>query len=267
MIAAGRQCATDLVCERQGLSKLGAKQPTMKRQVVIAATIAVSPMPLAAQAIDPFSDVIAATSQNISKPAKGLQLTVSAGEAILDQRNVRSADGVRLDAPAVSPAKLAAQFVFVTGEQLYRVNTSKAFKACWTKLGSEGYPPCLIDDDGDGRFDRAASNSMRKAYPLATPVAYHRDTVFLPPVTAGLTRSILYQGATADGLKLSYREFSNDLARPAFSEDIIIPITKSFPQQFAVKGAVFTIFGIDGLGLTYQVDNPGPFDPTAAIAP
>ncbi|HTM95475.1 MAG TPA: hypothetical protein VL100_06640, partial [Croceibacterium sp.] len=104
-----------------------------------------------------------------------------------------------------------------------------------------------------------SSNYIRKAYPLARPVPYHRAKILLPPATPGLTRRLLYQGMAAGELKLSYREFTNDLARPAFEESLSVPLSAEFPQKVAAKGATLTIYKIDGLGMDYQVDDPGSF--------
>jgi len=68
-----------------------------------------------------------------------------------------------------------------------------------------------------------------------------------------LRQMILYQGATSDTLRLSYREFRGDLARPAFTEELAVPITREFPQDIVVKNIRFRLFGLDGTGLTYEI--------------
>jgi hypothetical protein len=54
-------------------------------------------------------------------------------------------------------------------------------------------------------------------------------------------------------LRLSYREFSNNMARPAFTEELTIPISKTYPQDVAVKLVKLRIHSIDGLGMRYEI--------------
>ena len=63
---------------------------------------------------------------------------------------------------------------------------------------------------------------------------------------------IIYSGVGDGTIKFSYREFTNDMARPAFTEELTLPLGKSFPQDVAIKDQVFTLISLDGMGLTYQ---------------
>ena len=63
---------------------------------------------------------------------------------------------------------------------------------------------------------------------------------------------IIYSGVGDGIIKFSYREFTNDMARPAFTEELTLPLGKSFPQDIAIKDQVFTLISVDGMGLTYQ---------------
>ena len=233
------------------------------RYPLFALALAVPVQASAQAAYDPYSSATNIRPTVLTVPQPGARQVVTAGEPILDQRNGRLALGAIVDASFDSPPKVANSFQTKPGDPFFRVGSRAAFKVCSARLGPEGWPPCFLDDDGDGLFDRVASNDVRKAHPIGKPVPYHRETVLLPAAASGFTRSILYQGATTDTLRLSYREFKDDLARPAFEESLSIPLTKDFPQKVAAKGAVFTIYRIDGLGLDYQVENAGSF----AVAP
>lgn len=210
-------------------------------------------------AFDPYSDVVDPLPIIQTVPEIDTPRTVTAGDSILDTRNGRRADGAIIEIEFKSPPKIANAFHAQPGDQFFKVSSKAVLKACTVTLGPEGLPACFLDDDGDGKFDRVASNTVRKAYPVDAPVPYRRSIVTLPPATSGFTRTLLYQGATQEALKLSYREFKDDLARPAFEEDLTIPLSKEFPQQIAAKGAVFTIFKITGLGIEYKLDAPGKF--------
>jgi len=222
----------------------------MYRKYTLAIAFAALPSLVSAEPVyDPYSDAEPTLSAAVKTavPFVGERRSITAGEELIVQRNVRKGEGVRLDELVTSPPK-NTPFTLQSGDFLYRVRSKVALKACAITFTHDGLQPCLLDDNGDGLFDRAALNSMSKANPMDKPARYTKTSVQVPPATPGLTRSMIYQGLTSDGLKLSYREFSEDLARPAFSEDISVPLMKEFPQRFAVKGAIVTLFAVDALG-------------------
>jgi hypothetical protein len=63
---------------------------------------------------------------------------------------------------------------------------------------------------------------------------------------------MLFQGATSDSLRFSYREFSNDMARPAFTEDLSIP-REPFPSMIMVKNLQLEVLAVSGMGMRYRV--------------
>ena len=68
-------------------------------------------------------------------------------------------------------------------------------------------------------------------------------------------RELIFTGAMPDTLTVSYREFINNLARPAFTEPLSIPLTKTFPQNISIKGHIIELIKIDGMGLHYTLKN------------
>jgi hypothetical protein len=152
------------------------------------------------------------------------------------------------------------QYVIKSGTPMTRVATKAALKVCVSP--EEADRGCALDDDGDGMFDRVAANDLVKATPLTTKVAYQRiDDLRVPLIDKSIYSdpknyrySLLYQGSDGKTIKISYREFVNDLARDPFSEELTIPLGASLPSQIAAKGFVFTIREISGLGLTFTID-------------
>ena len=63
---------------------------------------------------------------------------------------------------------------------------------------------------------------------------------------------ILFQGATTDTLRFSYREFKNDMARAAFTEELTIP-REPFPQMMMLKNIQIEVLGVSGMGLRYKI--------------
>jgi hypothetical protein len=87
---------------------------------------------------------------------------------------------------------------------------------------------------------------------LPHPFAY-KASEFIQPTSGSLKQVVIFLGSTKDSLRLSYREFVNDMARPAFTEEYTFPLSSTFPQPISFKGVKMTIAGIDGEGLHYTV--------------
>jgi hypothetical protein len=214
--------------------------------------------PVAAISDDMFYDAMSAKTSRIMIPEDREPRVVTAGDTMAEIGIRRTASGAILLEPVSTPPNMA-QFQLPAGTKLYRVSTSKAFKACTLIVVVEGlsWPSCVIDDDGDGTFDRVARVSTTSAKPMPSKARYDQigDIEIPTPSGPAFERKLIYQGMTSDGLKVSYREFSNDMARQAFTEDLVIPMTRDFPQQIAVKGLVFTIFEVTGMGMKYRLDS------------
>jgi hypothetical protein len=191
-------------------------------------------------------------------PISGMQNTVAAGESIVSRFNERLAQSAVVESDITPPRQTRNQATLKAGTRLYRKLSKAAYKGCEIDVAPGQERRCLLDDDGDGKFDRIASNDVVQAYPIEPADYSPKGLAHLPPPTSGFRREIIYQGMAAGSLKLSYREFKNDMARPAFSEDIQIPLSPVFPQQFAVKGLVFTAVAIDGMGFKYTLDQANP---------
>lgn len=184
----------------------------------------------------------------------GQTVTVTAGDAVISTRRFRRVPGAVIEAPVSPPPSTGVMIPLPTGSSVYAISTKRAFKGCATVLLGMTWPPCLIDDDGDGTFDRMAANNVAGAKPLSVKVPYRKQMVDVPPANPGFQRNIIFQGSGSEGLRFSYREFANDFARPAFEEQLSIPVT-SYPQQFAIKGLVFTAEKVTPMGLTVRLDS------------
>lgn len=187
----------------------------------------------------------------VSFPEIGTETSIPAGGEIYSFTRVYTLPGAQLDADAKAGSWLLEEKI-AAGTQLIPVTTKAKFKACVPEAGTLiAKGPCFLDDDGDGKFDRQAADEIemaRKIKPPApytmTPVSVARDDNF--------KRAILFQGATADSLRFSYREFKNDMARPAFTEELTIP-REPFPTMILLKDLQIEVLGVSGMGLRYRV--------------
>jgi hypothetical protein len=117
---------------------------------------------------------------------------------------------------------------------------------------------CLYDKDGDGKFELFAYSKGDELRQLKEPVPY--KTVSSSSATVGYAfRSVVtYLGSDGNSINLSYREFYNNYARPAFTEELKLPLMKAFPQQMRFKGTTINVLGVDGSGIRYAVVSSPP---------
>lgn len=81
-------------------------------------------------------------------------------------------------------------------------------------------------------------------------------TVQRPPREAAFQRELVYSGTSQSTLSLLYREFKDNMARPAFSQDLKYDIAKSSVVGF--KGSRFEIIEAGNTSITYRILTPLP---------
>lgn len=64
-------------------------------------------------------------------------------------------------------------------------------------------------------------------------------------------QTLIYSGKVGDKINISYREFSNNLARPAFNNDVEYDLSES--NIIGYKGAELEIIKADNRSITYKV--------------
>lgn len=181
----------------------------------------------------------------IDVPAVGEQTVVSVGSIIHEYSKVFSFDAVIPEAE-MRGGQWVVPITVPAGSTMFPVSTRVSLKACLPNGA------CGLDDDGDGTFDRMAKDDYSTALKLKVKVPYKLSRVEVERPDS-LRQVVMYQGATTDSLRLSYREFQNNMARPAFTEDLTIPLGTSFPQDVAVKKIKLRVHSIDGLGMRYEI--------------
>ncbi len=193
------------------------------------------------------------------EPPIGEERTAPVGSLVWQEYQFEGTIGVIIDTPVNTNWGRAETVDLPAGSALV-ILRERRLKACRTvthlrNIGTKIWSDCLFDLDDDGRFERVSYNSSGASKRLDPPVAYRRDEIEMvgDAGSSNFRKELRYLGSDRTSLKLSYREFSNDIARPAFSEDLEIPLGETFPQDIAVKNQVITLFGIDGMGLRYAI--------------
>lgn len=209
----------------------------------------------------PTGFAVAADAVRTEQPNRGEAIHISAGDALWEASEAPGVPGVVIKAPVLATWGSLERVDLAAGQTLF-IRREKKLRACQTTdtftlqgMGTTVFGNCLTDDNDDGVFDRVSYTDGGFTKKLDQPVPYVRATVAVTgDAVPNFKRRIVYLGADGSTLRLSYREFSRDMARPAFTEDISVNLTGSFPQSFMVKGMKFTITEINGMGMTYRFD-------------
>lgn len=192
-------------------------------------------------------------------PAVGEASSASVGSPMMEEYRYSGVEGVIIDQAVSANWGSAERVDLPAGAGLFIIR-EKRLKACQTRQTFSHLPGapsiwsnCLVDTDDDGRFDKViySSDGFSKTVDPAAP--YHRGIVEVSGDGGeNFRRVLIYSGVSGGALRLSYREFSNDMARPAFTEELTIPLGNTFPQEIAVKNYRFSIEAIDGIGIHYK---------------
>ncbi|MDO8961855.1 MAG: hypothetical protein Q7V02_07125 [Methylophilus sp.] len=89
---------------------------------------------------------------------------------------------------------------------------------------------------------------------FGSPVCYQgnfKRTTKISERGTSFQQTLLYSGRVGDKLKISYREFSNSTARPAFNNDVEYDYSTS--KTIAYKGAMLEVLSADNTSITYKV--------------
>ena len=117
---------------------------------------------------------------------------------------------------------------------------------------------CLVDKDVDGVFESAMFKVRLKYFPLTQPVRYE----ILPAESTTKIEVpefkyvVLYQGVSKGSMKVSFREFIKDMARPAFTQDISYDLEADGTTVIAFKGLRIKVEKATSSSVTYSVVKP-----------
>jgi hypothetical protein len=191
------------------------------------------------------------------QPVAGTASTVTVGDVMLKEYRVVGGPRIVLRG-SISARWGSLEQVDLPAGTALAVIRQKHLKACQTRTNL-GWENCVIDANNDGAIDRVSFNDVGGAKDVNPPVPYELAPVQVSPNPRlgegdDFKKELVFTGATADTITISYREYVNDLARPAFTEQLTVPLSKSFPQEIAVKGHVFSLSSLDGMGLHYTVE-------------
>lgn len=116
---------------------------------------------------------------------------------------------------------------------------------------------CLIDKDKNNVFEAARFDKFGNDYELASKVPYETVNRYDEKLEfTSFRREILYQGVSKGTIKISYREYTNDIARPAFEQNVSYDLNSDGTALIAFKGARIHVFKATNVSIKYKVIEP-----------
>jgi hypothetical protein len=188
-------------------------------------------------------------------PTLGTPAVVSVGDTVYEKSHLTVLPAFVVD-QSFSGKNVFARVTVSPGDKFVQIPSKSNLKACRSPsvdaFLKKLYDACLYDDNGDGTFDRYGGNEVQGGKRLPTPMPY-KPSEFINPTSDALKQTVIFLGSTKDTLRLSYREFINDMARPAFTEEYTFPLGTTFPQTVSFKSVKLSVTSIDGEGLHYSI--------------
>jgi hypothetical protein len=103
---------------------------------------------------------------------------------------------------------------------------------------------CVHDKDGDGDLDKIAGFFGNIGVPYIKSVARF-------PFDGGFRTELLYLGLANGVLRMQYREFVDDLARPAFSQDLTYQVV-DLPTILTFQSLQLEVTEAGNSGIAYR---------------
>lgn len=194
------------------------------------------------------------TTTNTSIPPLGKQQTISVGETMLRQGIVTTYDAVELKkgtkvAYIVFDGIEATNTLVKVGEDeestYYKIGIipkwNPAVPVGTLKLSKSNQPACIVQYS----TGLPVCNLKQEA-----PVEYINTKVDVLDEKK-LQQVLYYNGKVGNKINIGYREFLDNMARPAFSNDVEYDLKES--KTIAYKGAIIEVIDANNQSITYKL--------------
>ncbi|MEM8929632.1 MAG: hypothetical protein AAGE94_00560 [Acidobacteriota bacterium] len=193
------------------------------------------------------------------QPAIGETVERYVGEVLYETYNFSERELAELDGPLTIDVFAAKAYLGPADRLAVALEAgAKVFCTEEPKLRVMGLSPesrvCLRDTDGDGRFDQWRA-------PEGPPARQVWASVDVPigfGVRGAMRRSeggfkyqLLYQGYAAGVISLLYREYIDDLIRPAFQQDLTYTLKDGEATEISFRSLRFRVESADNNTIRY----------------
>ncbi|WP_451982875.1 hypothetical protein [Azospirillum endophyticum] len=123
------------------------------------------------------------------------------------------------------------------------------FFAAYNLMGVPGANACLRDSKGDGHFDQVDHTGASWGIAQTQPITYRPTEIAQP---GGFKVELLYEGIAANVVNITYREFAENMIRPAFQQDLKYTLAKP-NEEISFRGARIVIHSATNNQIDYTV--------------
>lgn len=194
------------------------------------------------------------TTKQISEPEIGSVNVASLGDRLLVQGKV-----TQRDALYVPTTQKTGLFTIHSG---YFPKSGETAEYAYFSHSGESGAGKLVDFLGmqppmaSVLAVRKADNALCTINGLGSPVGCKSDLNFelknwITTDGNSFQQTLLYNGKVGNKINIAYREFSSDLARPAFNNDVEYDLSES--NQIGYKGAILEVLEANNQMIKYKV--------------
>ena len=170
-----------------------------------------------------------------SFPEINAATTTGIGEPVLIQKH-----GILAPLLAISEDQAIGEFMIPKGKYIFEDQNKEEISFGNVAVGRGKKEEVLLKKD----------NKQICVDKVCSTLRYALETTTLE--TAGyFEQMLLYNGKIGDRITLGYREFSNQMARPAFSNDVIYDLSQSLILGY--KGARIEVIKATNTEITYKL--------------
>lgn len=194
-------------------------------------------------------------TEMVSRPPVGEETTAYIGDALLQQGKTVEQDAIMVGEfvkfGLLSAYTMTSGFYVKTGEDnngsyyapvnnisgggsVQKTALADPFKAVFLKKNGE---ICVVSV-----FNLSICNSNIKTI---------TSQMIQVPMSDSFQQTLIYNGRVGNKINVGYREFSNDLARPAFSNNVEYDLSES--KEIGYKGALLSIVEATNQFIKYKV--------------
>lgn len=183
---------------------------------------------------------------------------VTAGESMLSTFQYTSKVGYQImegRAVAIGGGRAAV----IDGDFLYSADVEGKPAYCTERpvfnmlLPGMAKTACFADRDNDGMLDQVmVASDLVWWHEDVKPGIKFGVAEETAPINKSINSQLLYQGYSNNTLRIAYREYAGDMARPSYFQDLSYELT-TFPTEITFRQIKIQIRKAGNQGLEYQI--------------
>lgn len=115
--------------------------------------------------------------------------------------------------------------------------------------------PCVRDTDGDARFDRAYTMNGFGVLVNGVDIPPASYRISDQAIQDGFKYELLYEGIDRGVVRIAYREYTENIARPAFSQDLTYTLNANGEAKIRFREVSAVIHRADNNQIEYTVES------------